>query len=766
MTDVLDLTFLASGYRQHAFTPTGRPDDAWVYKIPADFGRVLPYRHRVGTVPAPTWGKRALQRLVNTLTRLRVVWLRDWLLTTYFRVKYRRDFGAMLSLLQELHRRGAADALVPYRVLRGARAVLRVDGRTLPYRGPMLAQRRVALAAFVAAEPLDATAIVAAQYHLWHQGFALTEPGEILGTRSWALVDGRPLLADTSSLTRRHDLARRCLDARILDRRETEMRRRLAEAGRPSSHDAFFRTMRAGVTVQRLDQLWAKETLTRRAVSGMLWTALGKSAHAILQVIVVAILARLLTPADFGVIGAALIVIGFSHILSHVGLGPALVQRPALEPRHVRTAFAGAAMLGLLLGLGIWFAAPLAAGFFRVESVTPVLRALAWVFPIRGLGVVAESLMERDLRFRWLATLDVASFGLGYGLLGIVLALFGWGVWALVGGQMAQVLIKTGALLLARPPLVGRPERRALGELLYFGGGFTLARVANYIAHQADNIVVGRLLGPEALGLYGRAYQLMSLPATQFGQVLDTVLFPTMARVQSDPERLTTAYTRGIALVALLVLPASAMLFVLAPEVVLALLGPQWGAAVLPFQILLVGMLFRTSAKLSDSLARATGAVYRRAWRQAIYAALVIAGAGGGARWGLGGVAAGVLAALTVNCILMAQLSVSLGRMTWGRVARAHVPALHLTVLAGLVAWALATLMRAVNAGAVLVLVVTFAVTGAALLGSIRFVPSRFLGTHGLLMLDVLATYLPAAVRRWVGRGGEARYAGAAEAAG
>ncbi|HEX9546972.1 MAG TPA: oligosaccharide flippase family protein, partial [Acidimicrobiales bacterium] len=155
--------------------------------------------------------------------------------------------------------------------------------------------------------------------------------------------------------------------------------------------------------------------LTQRTIAGMLWLASGKAAYAGLQLVVLAVLARLVTPADFGVVSAALVVIGFSAIVSQLGLGPALVQRPDLEPRHVDTAFTASVLLGLVLGGALWALAPAVAGFFRTPGVAPVMRALAWVFPLQGLGTTAESLARRDLQFRWLALLDAKAYGLWYG---------------------------------------------------------------------------------------------------------------------------------------------------------------------------------------------------------------------------------------------------------------------------------------------------------------------------------------------------------------
>lgn len=484
--------------------------------------------------------------------------------------------------------------------------------------------------------------------------------------------------------------------------------------------------------------------LTRRTITGLMWAAWGKGAQAGLQLVVLAIMARLLTAADFGVVSAALVVIGFSSIFSQLGFGPALVQRPTLEQRHLDTAFTSSVLFGLLLGTIIWIGAPLAAELLRIPDVQPVLRTMAWVFPLQGLGVMADSLLRRELHFRWLSNLDVAAYGLGYGVVGIGLALAGQGVWALVGGYMAHALLRSVVLVAKRPPHWRRPfDGEAFRELLYFGGGFTLAKAANYLAVQGDNLVVGRFLGPQALGFYGRAYSLMSAPAYGFGTVLDTVLFPAMAKVQHDAKRLAAAYRRGVALIALLTLAPSAALILLAPELITIVLGPRWHPTVTPFQILTIGMLFRTSYKMSDSLARSTGVVYRRARRQILYAVLVVLGAWIGQHWGIAGVAWGALTALTVNFLLMAGLSLSVAGISWATFWQAHVPAVRLTIASFPAVWATATLLRHWNQPPLVVLGVAAAMgTAVAILVGVR-APGLFLGPDGLWILDALRGFLP-----------------------
>jgi O-antigen/teichoic acid export membrane protein len=480
------------------------------------------------------------------------------------------------------------------------------------------------------------------------------------------------------------------------------------------------------------------------ALRGMLWTAWGKGAQAALQLLVIAVLARLVSPADFGVVNAVMIVVGFSAIFSRVGLGPALVQRKELRPAHVATAYVASPAIGVAVGLVIWLSAPLVARLFRMEGAEPMLRALALVFPIKGLGVIGESLLERDLRFRLLANLDVASFGVGYGAVGVITALLGWGAWALVAANLGESVVKTIAVMVLRPPPRRlHVERQAFGELLHFGGGFTLGRYFNYIALQGDNLVVGRWLGPVALGLYGRAYQLMANPASLFGDVLDKVLFPTLARVQDEPARLRETYRRGVTLIALIILPSSVILFLLAPELIRLVLGPEWNAVVGPFRILAVGMLFRTSYKMSDAVARATGNVYRRALRQVLYAGLVVGGAIVGQRWGINGVAVAVFVALAANFSAMAELGSRVTGLTKLQLARAHVPALLLAVVALGIALPAATLLRSFTLPAVAIAGVAGIAAVAGCIAAAGIAPSVFLGQDGIWMLSLLRAQLP-----------------------
>lgn len=519
--------------------------------------------------------------------------------------------------------------------------------------------------------------------------------------------------------------------------------------GRRVTLDSDGAPRRAGVT-DRLtsgappELARSSRGLARRSATGLVWTGLSMGALGLAETAAFLLLARLLAPEAFGLYAAALVVVKFSAILSNLGVAPAVVQRPLLEDRHLRVGFTISMLLSLVMATAVWLAAPSIAAAMRLPDLAPVVRAASVVCLCQGAATIARASAQRALRFRWLATVEAAAFAVGYLVVGVVLAWLGFGIWSLVGALVTQYVLLTAILLGGSP----HPKRllldwRTSRELLHFGGGFTLARIFNFAAGQIDRIVVGRWLGAEALGAYALASLLMTTPAVLVGQVLDRVLFPTMALVQGETTRLARAYRSAVAACTIVVLPASALIVILAPELVRVLLGPGWEMVVAPLRILAAGMLFRTSYKLSDCVSRATGAVYARALRQAVFAAAVGVGALVGQMWGLSGVAFGVVAAITLNFLLMAQLSLRLTGLGWTAFLMAHRPGTALAAAVTATGWTLAEVLRPLDLPPLLLLLDVACVAGLATVLLCWLLPAVFLGPDGRSALRLLLNLLP-----------------------
>ena len=429
-----------------------------------------------------------------------------------------------------------------------------------------------------------------------------------------------------------------------------------------------------------------RKTLAHSTLAGVTYQYAATAANGVVQVGVIAVLARLIAPVEFGQVGLATAYIGFWALFAAFGVGSAVVQRPGLTERMLRAGFTLSLVLGLLASVLVFLTAPLAARMLGSASLTEFIRALSATFLLASPGIVAEALLQRDFEWQRLTRLNVIS-SIAQSLSSVVLAVLGLGAWALVGSNLLFTLLRTALLVRARAfpkrLLVSGTE---LGELSRFGRSFTAARLLNYGAQQGDNVVVGRVLGLEPLGFYSRAFKLMMQPVTNFGLVITRVLFTIMARLQDQAERLRTAYLTGLAIISLVSGPLAAMMVVLGHEIVLVLLGPRWTAAIVPFRILSLGLILRLPNLMTYTIDGFAGSIAKRGLREGLFAAGVIAGALVGVPFGLPGVATGVLLGVVVNYVAGAGISLQITGCTLREFFRAQMPGLRLGVMTAAVA--------------------------------------------------------------------------------
>ena len=307
------------------------------------------------------------------------------------------------------------------------------------------------------------------------------------------------------------------------------------------------------------------------------------------------IMARLLTPADFGLVALAMAFLRFGTYFSKLGVGHALIQRPTLNEREIRTAFTTSVLLGLLLASVFYLLAPFAQSVVDAPEVVPVIQVLALSIFIAGLGTTAISLLKRDLRFKGLAFIEVGSYLIGYVFVGITLALLGFGVWSLVFAALGQALLQTIATY-AMSRHAWRPDLgwTEIKTLYGYGGKYS---VTQFIHAGRDALVVamiGRTAGIEFLGLFDRAKLLVQLPFQKLQSTVTGVLFPAMSRIQSDDETLGRLFLFQKAIIAGVFLPALTGIAVSADVLIAVMLGPQWSEAsgIVPFLAAAVGIMF------------------------------------------------------------------------------------------------------------------------------------------------------------------------------
>ncbi len=451
-----------------------------------------------------------------------------------------------------------------------------------------------------------------------------------------------------------------------------------------------------------------KQRTTRSFMYGLSWTYASVMLQGIVKLGVLMLLARLLSPREFGLLGYALLCASFIERLGQAGVGAALVQVRAFDIDAVRTAHILSMLSGVVGALGMWVLAPFLTSFFGEPELLVIVRALSVGTFIEGCGMASDATLQRHLRFKELTLADNIPYVLSMGLVATSLAYLHFGVWALVWAQLVLKGCRTWILFsCTREFRGGKFQGEKAGELMRVGLGFGLARLLNFFSLQGDNFVVGRLLGTEALGLYSRAYQLMTLPAMYVGQLFERVMFPTMARRQDELVELRRQFLLSLEAISLVTIPIAIFMYLFSEHIVLAAFGEAWSGMVPVFSVLSWGVFFRTAYKCSDTLARSVGAAYSYAARQALYTVLVVGGSCLGAWiYDLSGVACGVVAALLLNYISMTRLSRRILDLSWRSLMYAHIPGVNLGIVVGLSAWLTRDWIQTSIRHAVLVLIV------------------------------------------------------------
>lgn len=319
---------------------------------------------------------------------------------------------------------------------------------------------------------------------------------------------------------------------------------------------------------------------------GLVWTALGSTGRRLVAFIISICLARLLSPTEFGLIGLAAVFFGFANVFLDFGLHSALVQRRDVTDEEASSVFWLNLVVALLLASLFYVTAPLIAAFYGEEQITRIVRALSCTFLLAAAGAVPAALLSRGLQFRKLAIVETVS-ALGSGIIGVALALLGAGVWSLVAQSLSSAFFRT-TLVLATARWLPRARFHLSGvrPMLGYGANLFAFNVFNYFSRNADNVLIGKFLGTEPLGIYSRAYGYMMLPIDLVHGIAGRVMFPALSRLQGDLEAYRALYLRSLRSIALLSFPCFVGFAVAAEPLIVTMIGEHWKGVVLPLQIL------------------------------------------------------------------------------------------------------------------------------------------------------------------------------------
>jgi len=322
------------------------------------------------------------------------------------------------------------------------------------------------------------------------------------------------------------------------------------------------------------------------------------------------VLARILTPKDFGLMALATVLIALADLFQDMGFKQALVQRKQTSPKLLDTVFWGALGLGLVWYAIIFMLAPMAGRLLDNPDIVPILRTLGLLMPISTLGTVPEALLLRELNFKRLWRAELWS-ALLPGLLSIALALAGHGVWSLVWGAMLGSTARVGTLwtLVSWRP-ANLPQKGEWKQLVRFGGLVSLESGLVWVINYTGHLLIGRFLGTASLGLYRIGFSLALTPMTSAAQALARVMFPAFSKVQDHPEQLRSGFEKAQRLMALVMFPVGTALAIFADRLVPLLLGPSWEpAAELVKWLALSGVLRASLGTVNGPLYRAVNRV-------------------------------------------------------------------------------------------------------------------------------------------------------------
>lgn len=308
--------------------------------------------------------------------------------------------------------------------------------------------------------------------------------------------------------------------------------------------------------------------------------------NTLLRLAFIVILARLLDPQDFGIVAMVTVVTGIYGIFSSAGLGAGTVQTIEVTKEQLSTLFWINMLVGALLAMLCAASAPALVAFYHEPKLFWLTVASGSAFVFTALGVQHNALLQRELRYTAIAVIDTIS-QIGSTIIGVWTAFAGFKYWALVTATIAAAAISAVGNWIAVSWIPTRPRRGiGIGAFLRIGGMWTMNNLVMYLAYNVEKLLLGRVWGADALGLYGRAFQLISFPTHAINNATGSIAFPALSRVQHDPARLRSYFLQGYSLVMSMTVPITIFGALFARDIVLIALGPKWMEVVPLFRLM------------------------------------------------------------------------------------------------------------------------------------------------------------------------------------
>ena len=381
------------------------------------------------------------------------------------------------------------------------------------------------------------------------------------------------------------------------------------------------------------------DDLKERTIRGGFAKVCAQAATFLLRVGSMMVLARLLEPKDFGLVGMVTALTGILNLFRDFGLSTATVQRVHVTEEQISTLFWINLLVGAILGLLAVGIAPVVVVFYHEPRLFGVTAVLATGFLFNAAGVQHSAILQRHMRITALAMIDIISLVVSTAV-GVGMAVSGYGYWALVVMTVTLPFVTTVCLWLSASWIPGRPRKQlGIRSMIRFGSTITLNGVVMYVAYNFEKILLGRFWGAETIGIYGRAYQLINIPTDNLNSAVGGVAFPALSQLQDDANRFKVYFLKGYSFVLALTVPITIVCALFANDLIFILLGPKWTSVATIFRLLAPTILILAMINPLGWLLFSIGLVKRSLHIAMVLAPLVITGYVIGLQYGPKGVA-------------------------------------------------------------------------------------------------------------------------------
>jgi PST family polysaccharide transporter len=494
----------------------------------------------------------------------------------------------------------------------------------------------------------------------------------------------------------------------------------------------------------------ARKSYGKTAKVGALWAIGRESVTQILSIPTVVILARLLSPADFGIAAAATFFIQLGKRLGNMGLNTALVRMKDVREEHRASVFFINFAFGMLAWAVLMLAAPGIGAYYGDPRVAGALRLASTIFLVNFFGAVEQAVLQREMKFKEMAFVEWMT-PVFYMPVSVGLAVAGWGYWSLVVGHLVANTASTCAkVYFGRWTPSFRVTRRGLAETLPFGMGVYSKRLLTYAAENLDSLIVGGLFGVTSLGFYDKAFNTAGKMSDRLA-LGSTVMFRIFAIIQEDRARFVRAYTKVVLAGTLVTLPAFAGLIVAAPQFIVVVFGEKWLPAVVPFQLLCGVGALRLMIGYASSAVQASGQIWGEVWRKIAQVLLIVGLIFALKSAGITGAALAVFLATLILTILMQGLVRRIVGLSWGEILTPIIPGLFAAAGTAAVVGAVTLGLRRVVPDIADWLLLICQASAAGVFWTLFTLLVRFPRVQEIVD-EILDDVVPAAVRRQIGR--------------